>query len=114
MTWPSIAVLLLIAGVLLGLALGALLMRRWLAKRHAAESEEFPPTVVPSPLVPVGIPPEASIARVVEPAVMPVPAMAAAPITFAARLEEGEAKIEFTAPSDADEMTLEYSRDLHG
>jgi len=69
---------------------------------------------VPSPLVPVGIPPEASIARVVEPAVMPVPAMAAAPITFAARLEEGEAKIEFTAPSDVDEMTLEYSRDLHG
>ena len=113
MTLPGIAVLLLIAGVLLGLALGALLMRRWLVKRHAAETEAFAPTVVPSPLVPVGTPPETSMAKVVEPAAMPVPAMAAAPITFSARLEEGETTIEFTAPSDADEMTLEYSRDFH-
>ena len=114
MTLPGIAVLLLIAGVLLGLALGALLMRRWLVKRHAAETEAFAPTVVPSPLVPVGAPREASMAKVVEPAAMPVSATAAAPITFSAHLEEGETTIEFTAPSDADEMTLEYSRDLHG
>jgi hypothetical protein len=113
MTLPGIAVLLLIAGVLLGLALGALLMRRWLVKRHAAETEAFAPTVVPSPLMPAGTPPETSMAKVVEPAAMPGPAMAAAPITFSARLEEGEIAIEFTAPLDADEMTLEYSRDFH-
>jgi beta-lactam-binding protein with PASTA domain len=113
MTLPGIAVLLLIAGVLLGLALGALLMRRWLVKRHAAETEAFAPTVVPSPLTPVSTPSETSMAKVVEPAAMPGPAMAAAPITFSARLEEGEIAIEFTAPLDADEMTLEYSRDFH-
>jgi hypothetical protein len=113
MTLPSIAVLLLIAGVLLGLTLGAVLMRRWLVARHAAGTEALAPTITPSPLEPIGAPPEASMAKVVEPVAMPVSAMAAAPITFSARLEEGETTIEFTAPSDVDEMTLEYSRDFH-
>ena len=49
-TFPSIAVLLLIAGVLLGVGLGAQLMRRWLAKRHRADAETLVPTVVPPPV----------------------------------------------------------------
>ena len=113
MTFPGIAVLLLIAGVVLGLALGALLMRRWLVRRHAAHSDAFSPTVAPPPVETVDIRPAASITKVVEPAAPSVAAMAAPPIMFAARREEGETTIEFTAPSDADEMTLEYSRDFH-
>jgi beta-lactam-binding protein with PASTA domain len=113
MAVPSLAVLLLIAGVLLGLALGAVLMRRWLVKRPAADTEAFAPTVVPTPFHRVEIPAAASIANVPEPAPVPLPTMAAAPITFAARIEEGETTIEFTAPVESDEMTLEYSRDFH-
>ena len=112
LTFPSTAVLLLIAGVLLGLGLGGMLMRRWLAKRHAADTDEFAlPDAAPS-VDHVILPHEAVVQKTVESAVMAVPATAAA-ITFAARLEEGETTIEFAAPSDADEMTLEYSRDLH-
>ena len=44
---------------------------------------------------------------------MTAPAVTAAAITFAARLDEGQTAVEFAAPSDADEMALEYSRDLH-
>jgi len=106
MTFPSTAVLLLIAGVLLGLGLGALLMRRWLARPRAAETEAFVPTAVSPPVV-------EPVAKAFEPAALSVPAIAVAPITFAARLEEGQTTIEFAAPSDADEMTLEYARDLH-
>ncbi len=39
--------------------------------------------------------------------------VAGAALTFAARLEEGEPAVEFASPSDADEMALEYSRELH-
>ena len=110
MTFPSTAVLLLIAGVVLGLGLGALLMRRWLARPHAADTEVVAPTVLPSPVEPRK---HERVAKTFEPVALSLPAMTAAPLTFAARLEEGKTTIEFAAPSDADEMTLEYSRDFH-
>ena len=52
----------------------------------------------------------ASAAPVVTDAVAPV---VFPRITFAAYLGEGETTIEFAAPSDAEEMALEYSKDLH-
>ena len=111
MTIPSTAVLLLVAGVLVGLGLGALAMRRWLAKRHSTDTEAFVPTTVPPPVVkPVE---HKRVAKTFEPVALSLPAIAAPPIAFVARLEEGETTIDFAAPSDADEMTLEYSRDFH-
>lgn len=127
LTFPSTAVLLLIAGVLLGLGLGAQLMRRWLAKRHRADAEVVVPTsVAPAvdavtphettfekPTRPVVSPGPAAVAPPMAVPLMTVPAVIAAAITFAARLDEGETAVEFAAPPDADEMALEYSRDLH-
>ena len=110
MTFPSTAVLLLIVGVLVGLGLGALLMRNWLAKRHAADTDAWLPASAPPPVELVKHQP---VAKAAEQVALSQSAMAAGPITFAARLEEGETTIEFAAPSDADEMTLEYSRDFH-
>jgi hypothetical protein len=112
MAFPSTAVLLLIAGVLLGLGLGAVLMRRWLAKRQTAEIEVPTPTVAPSSREQVAAQQDTAIQKAAAPA-LSVPAMAAPSIRFAARLKEGETKVEFTAPSDADEMTLEHSREFH-
>ncbi len=122
LTFPSTAVLLLIAGVLLGVGLGAQLMRRWLAKRHIADAETLTPTLVPAP-VDAGTPHETTFEGAAQPVPLAVPpavasasaasAMTAAAITFAARLDEGKTTVEFPAPSDADEMALEYSRDLH-
>ena len=116
-TFPSIAVLLLIAGVLLGVGLGAQLMRRWLAKRHRADAETLVATVVPAP-VDALTSHETTFERGAQPVALAVsapvaPAMTAAAITFAARLDEGKTTVEFPALSDADEMALEYSRDLH-
>ncbi len=127
LTFPSTAVLLLIAGVLLGLGLGAQLMRRWLAKRHRVASEGLVPTVF-VPTVDAVTPHKTTFETAARPVVsrvppaaappmavplMTVPAVTAAAITFAARLDEGQTAVEFAAPSDADEMALEYSRDLH-
>lgn len=111
-TFPSTAVLLLIAGVLLGLGFGALLMRRWLAKRQAADAEAFVPAAVPPTIDHAATPLEATVEKAPLPGASAAPALAL-PIAFAARLDEGETTIEFTAPSDADEMTLEYSREFH-
>ena len=118
-TFPSTAVLLLIAGVLAGLGFGAWLMRRWLAQRHDARTE----AEASAPLeLPAEIDRDATSAgAVIETApsaasALPIAAVspAAAPlIIFAARLGEGETTIEFPAPSDAEEMALEYSKDLH-
>lgn len=93
---PSNAVLMLIAGVLLGLMMGALLMRRWLLGRQR-------PTLDIEPTVPVNFSP-------VEIAVADVPAPE---IKFIARHEAGETAIQFAAPADADEATLEVSNDHH-
>ena len=121
-TFPSIAVLLLVAGVLLGVGLGAQLMRRWLAKRHSADAETLLPTVVPAPVDAVtshettfegaAQPVALAVPAAVAPAIV-APAITTAAITFAARLDEGKTTVEFPAPLDADEMALEYSRDLH-
>ena len=111
MTFPSTAVLLLIVGVLVGLGLGALLMRNWLAKRHAVDTEALLPATAPPP--PVELVKQQPVAKADEQVALSPSAMATAPITFAAQLKEGETTIEFAAPSDADEMTLEYSRDFH-
>ena len=108
MTFPSTAVLLLVAGVLLGIGLGALLMRRWLARPRPASTEAFVPTVVP----PLSEPLKPDVSKTVQPAALSLPATTV-PITFAARLEEGLTTIEFAAPAEVDEMTLEYSRDFH-
>ncbi len=122
LAFPSIAVLLLSAGVLLGVGLGAQLMRRWLAKRHRVDAETCVPTAVPGPVdaltshettferdaQPVAL----AVPAAVAPAIV-APAMTTAAITFAARLDEGKTTVEFPAASDADEMALEYSRDLH-
>ena len=122
LTFPSTAVLLLIAGVLLGVGLGAQWMRRWLAKRHMVDAETLVPTVVPAPVDAV-TPHETTFESAAQPVALAVPAavapaivapaMTAAAITFAARLDEGKTTVEFPALSEADEMALEYSRDLH-
>ena len=95
--------------MLVGLGLGALLMRRWFARRHV-ETEAFVPTVAPPPM-PVETWRE-SVAQTVEPVASTAP-LPVAPVTFAARLEEGETKVEFTSAADAEEMALEHSRDFH-
>jgi hypothetical protein len=47
-------------------------------------------------------------------ALVAVPAAeAGTEIRFSARLDVGETTIEFAAPSDADEMAMEHSRELH-
>lgn len=89
----------LIAGVLLGLVLGALLMRRWLLSRQPTidieptASQDFPPT-------------ESDISGISAPKTAPE---TPPEIRFSARLDAGETTIEFTAPSDADETTMESS-----
>ena len=121
LTFPSTAVLLLTAGVLLGLGLGAQLMRRWLAKRYRADAQAVPTLVAPT--VDAVTPHEMTFETAARPVVSPVaaavapatvvPPMTAAAIKFDARLDEGRTAVEFAAPSDADEMALEHSRDLH-
>ena len=125
-TFPSTAVFLLIAGVLLGVGFGALLMRRWLAQREALQAEALVPIAAATSVDHVFTPHETTFAKAAQPVVSPVPAAAApmavplmtapavtaAAITFAARLHEGQTLVEFAVAPDADEMALEYSRDL--
>ncbi|MGZ9075933.1 MAG: PASTA domain-containing protein [Burkholderiaceae bacterium] len=114
-TFPSSATLLLIAGMLFGIGLGALLTRRWFMRRRPMEDFEL--------LAPVRIAPteidDAAVAAAV-PAPVPAVVLLAVPsaetvpeIRFAARLDVGETTVELAAPSDADEMTIEHSRELH-
>lgn len=96
-TFPSSATLLLIAGVLIGLGLGALLTRRLFLKRQPTADVEPPVPARPEPAEIVAVP----------------VAETAPEIRFAARLDVGETTIEFAAPSDTDETTMEHSRELH-
>ena len=121
-TFPSTAVLLLVAGVLAGLGFGAWLMRRWFAKPRDAgiEAEAIVPIESPAEVDRdvVSAEPVSETAPFAVALAAPAVTAAVAPvvsprITFAARLGEGETTIEFAAPSDAEEMALEYSRDLH-
>ena len=128
-TFPSTPVLLLIAGVLAGLGFGALLMRRWLAKRHDAADDLDAAPIDPAPAVDEGAAAAAASApaigdsattatasapaRAIAIATAALAAPAVAQVTFVARLkEEGETTVEFAAPSDAEEMALEHSRNL--
>ncbi len=70
-TFPSTAVLLLIAGVLLGLGLGAQMMRRWLAKRHRVDAEVLVPTIV-APAVDAVTPHETTFEKAAAPVALPI------------------------------------------
>lgn len=96
LTVPRGPTLALIAAVLIGLLMGALLMRRWWLTRPIAAVETVAPTG-PAP-------PEGELGSLE--VVAPTP-------TFTARLDAGDTSIEFAAPPDADETTLEHSRELH-
>jgi PASTA domain len=95
--------LILGAGVLLGLLLGALLMRQWLLRREpAADENAAPPTLYQSQ-------------EPVEIGVGGVSSTEAAPeIRFAARLEPGETTIELAPLADGEEVAIEHSSDQHG
>jgi len=106
-TFPSSATLLLIAGVLFGLGLGALLTRRWFLGRQSMEDLE---PVAPAHIAPEKI--DVLAVPVAAPVAMPV-AESAPKVKFTSRLDGGETTIEFAAPADADETTMEHSRELH-
>lgn len=92
------ATLAIVAGVLL---LGVLMAARWLRRRP----------VNPEPAMdvePVALPDLSPPAPVVAAVMVPAPE-----IKFAARLDDGETTVEFIAQPEADEPTLERSRELH-
>ena len=103
-TLPSDAALVLSAGVLLGLAFGALLMRHWLLRRQYALSRQGPlsrePTIDVEPAR-IGFSPTDTDLDA-------APASEVSEVRVAAHLEAGETAIEFRAPSDADEAALEH------
>ncbi len=111
-TFPSTAVLLLIAGVLLGVGFGALLMRRWLSQRQALQAEALVPTAAPPAVDHAVTLHETTVEKAPSPVAL-ASRVTPSTVAFAARREEGQTTIEFTAPPDADEMALEHSRDLH-
>jgi beta-lactam-binding protein with PASTA domain len=93
------AALILLAVVLLGLVLGAWLMRRRaLGREPAADADAIAAVDV--------APADVATARIVS-------SVPAPEIRVAARLDAGETTIEFTAPLEADETTLEHSGELH-
>ncbi|MBA2411727.1 MAG: PASTA domain-containing protein [Burkholderiaceae bacterium] len=97
--FPDAATLAIVAGVLL---LGVLIAARWLRRRP----------VNPEPAMdiePVAQPDLSPPANVIAAAVV-VPAPE---IKFAARLDDGETTVEFITQPEADEPTLERSRELH-
>jgi|GEM_PF-2127469 len=97
--FPDAASLAIFAGVLL---LGVLIAARWLRRRP----------VNPEPAMdiePVAQPDLSPPANVIAAAVV-VPAPE---IKFAARLDDGETTVEFITQPEADEPTLERSRELH-
>ena len=120
-TSMSNGALILIGVVLTGLVLGALLMRRRvLGGVPAVDAVAAAPTgtapvvvaprsreIAPVEIAPVEIAPADVALPETDRGGVPLPE-----IRVAARLEAGETTIEFTA-LDADEMTLEYSRELH-
>jgi hypothetical protein len=98
------AALILGAGVLLGLLLGALLMRQWLLRRKLAADED---TALPPTLYQNQQPVEIGAGGVSS-------TEAASEITFAARLDPGETTIELAPLADGEEVAIEHSSDQHG
>lgn len=94
--------LILGAGVLLGLLLGALLMRQWLLRRKLAADENAPPTLYQNQQ-----PVDTDTGGVSE-------TEAASEIRFAARLDPGETTIELAPLADGEEVAIEHSSDQHG
>lgn len=94
--------LILGVGVLLGLLLGALLMRQWLLRRKLADDENAsPPTLYQNQ-------------QPVDTGTGGVETEAASEIRFAARLEPGETTIELAPLADGEEVAIEHSSDQHG
>lgn len=97
--FPANAVLILGAGVLLGLLFGALVMRQWLLRRKRAGDASAAPLAPSQHQRPV----ETS-GGVSETGVAPV-------TRFATRLYPGETAIVLAPRSDGDEVAIEHSRD---
>jgi hypothetical protein len=95
--------LILGAGVLLGLLLGALLMRQWLLRRKLAADENAAPPTLYQNQQPV----DTGTGGVSE-------TEAASEIRFAARLDPGETTIELAPLADGEEVAIEHSSDQHG
>lgn len=93
------AALILGAGVLLGLLLGALLMRQWLLRRTLAADKNAAPLTLSQHQQPVEI--GAGVSEI----------EAVPEIRFAARLDPGETTIAFASLPDDDEVSIEHSSD---
>jgi hypothetical protein len=90
------------AGVVLGLLLGALMMRQWLLRRElVVEENAAPPTHYQ-----IEQPADTGTSGVSETEMAPE-------IKFAARLEPGETTIVLAPHSDGDEVAIEHSSDHH-
>lgn len=96
------AALILGAGVLLGLLLGALLMRQWLLRRKRLADEDAAPPALYQRRQPV----DAGTGGV-ETEVTPE-------FRFAARLYPGETTIALVPRPDSEEVAIEHSSDQHG
>jgi hypothetical protein len=92
------AALILGAGVLLGLLLGALLMRQWLRRKRLADENDAPPTLYQrqQPIDTGGVQTEA-----------------APEFRFAARLYSGETTIALVPRPDGEAVATEQSSDQH-
>jgi hypothetical protein len=96
------AALILGAGVLLGLLLGALLMRQWLLRRkQLADEDDAPPTLYQRQ-------------QPVDTGTGGVQTEAAPEFRFAARLYSGETTIALVPRPDSEAVAIEHSSDQHG
>ena len=101
--FPESTALVLGAGVLLGLLLGALLMRQWLLRRKLAADENTAPLPRLYQQHHQPVKPAAGVSKTV----------VAREIVFAARLDPGETTVEFALLRDHDEVEFELSSDQH-
>lgn len=97
--FPVNAALILGAGVLLGLLLGALLMRQWQLRRVLAADDN--PALPPA------------LYQHQQPVETALKTEAMPDIRFAARLEPGETTIEFAPLVDSEAVAIEQSSDQH-
>jgi len=100
------AALILGVGVLLGLLLGALLMRQWLARRAQAAEERA--AWMPSLQDQQTVETAAAVSET-----DPAPEIGLAEIRFAARLEPGETTIVLASLPDSEEVASEHASVHH-